>query len=635
MERMKRGVHLDFHTMPGIYDFGETFDPKGFAQTLVEAKVKYLNAVAQCNLGFCYFYTNVGIRYPGLKSDLFGDIVRECTKAGIKVVAYVSAGLNHEQSRLHPEWCNMNENGQIIYGDRTVNFFRNVCYNTGYADHILALLKELLDNYELDGLFLDSTVPRACYCPRCTEKMLEAGVDITNREVVEAFGMESVLKFRERVLALLPAGKRLKMNGLGQRYSTHGEIECLPTGVWGYEFYAPTCAETRNIHKDVIYMTGRFQRSWGDFGGMRTTASLENDLFDALLSNAQISVGDHMHPRGGLEPSVYAQVKNLFTKMERYESWTDAAKYLPEVGIVYHPNYPDSSFYGLGRMMGELKYNFDILSPEMDISRFQAVILPDSMTVSPQLAEKLSAYLAGGGKLITTGISGLNLEKTGWALEELNFMRFHGLDAKSTAYYQSVDDGKGLPVRSMYEAGILMSAENAEDVTAVYVEPYFDRHWDGKHGYFYTPPAKATEYAACACHGNIQMISFPVFTAYNHYAAGFHKQLIQEALEKAIPFPLVDAKALPSTARVSLTGTESYHLLHVKVTYPEARGGACAIEEHNVLPGGRTIRVKGSYKRVVLLPQEQGIPFRTEAGYTVFELPAIVGYQMFGLIKTE
>ena len=75
MEMMKRAIHLDFHTMPGIYDFEETFDPVAFAQTLKDAKVEYINAVAQCNLGFCYFPTNVGVRYPYLKTDLFGSII--------------------------------------------------------------------------------------------------------------------------------------------------------------------------------------------------------------------------------------------------------------------------------------------------------------------------------------------------------------------------------------------------------------------------------------------------------------------------------------------------------------------------------------------------------------------------------
>lgn len=633
MEMMKRAVHLDFHTMPGIYDFGETFDAQAFAQTLKDARVKYLNAVAQCNLGFCYFPTNVGVRYPGMKTDLFGDIVRACNKVGIKVVAYVSTGLNHEQSRLHPEWCNMNADGQIIYGDRTANFFRNVCYNTGYTDHILALYKELFDNYELDGLFLDSTVARSCYCARCTEKMLAEGVDITDPEAVKQFGFKSVLRFRDKVLDILPEGMRLKMNGLEHEYCTHGEIECLPTGGWGYEYFAAASAKVRNIHKDVIYMTGRFQRSWGDFGGLRTAASLENDFYDALVNNAQISIGDHMHPRGGLEPAVYAQVKNLFTAMERYEPWTDGARYLPEVGVICNGSYSSPTYFGIARMLGELKYNFDLVTEDMDITRFKAVILPDQVTVSKVLAGKLSDYLAAGGKIISTGMSGLTEDMTGWAMKEWDFVKFQGLDHKKTAYYQTVSKEEGLPICSMYEAGILMSAEDEHDVTAWYVEPYFDRHWDGKHGYYYTPPEKTTEYAACAGHGAIQLISFQVFAAYNHYAAAFHKKLVKDALEQAIPERLVDADALPSTARVSLTGAQKYTLLHVKVTYPEVRGDSCAIEEHNVLPAGKTVRVKGAYKNVMLLPEKKAIPFQTENGYAIFDLPEITGYQMFCLEK--
>ena len=635
MEMMKRAIHLDFHTMPGIYDFEETFDAKAFAQTLKDAKVEYLNAVAQCNLGHCYYPTNVGVRYPGLKTDLFGDMVRECNKVGIKVIGYVSTGLNHEQSRRHPEWCNMNADGQIIYGDRTANFFRTVCYNTGYADHILAIFKELLENYDLDGLFLDNTSVRACYCPTCTEKMLKAGIDINDPEAVKNFAFESLLKFREKILAILPEGKRLKMNGLGHQFCTHGEIECLPTGSWGYEFFGSACAMVRNMQKDVIYMTGRFQRSWGDFGGLRTEVSVENDMFDALLNNAQISVGDHMHPRGGLDPAVYKMVKNLFTKMERYEPWTDNARYLPEIGVLLHwQNYMAPSYYGIGRMLGELKYNYDFVGEDADFSRFRVMILPDIVTVTKPLAEKLSAYLAQGGKLLVSGGSALNPEKTGFALKELDFVDFVGVDNTKTAYYQPLGDSSdGLPVRSMYESGILMTAKNPDDVSAKYVKPYFDRHWDGEHGYYYTPPTKEAPYDAVVGHGAIQLISFDVFASYNQYASVFHKKLVKDCLEKLLPDNNIKAEELPSYARATLTGTDAYNLLHVKVTYPEARGGASAIEEHNILPAGRKIKVKGNYKKVMLLPEQTELAFQTDNGYVEFTLPEITGYQMFCLEK--
>jgi hypothetical protein len=51
---------------------------------------------------------------------------------------------------------------------------------------------------------------------------------------------------------------------------------------------------------------------------------------------------------------------------------------------------------------------------------------------------------------------------------------------------------------------------------AQYVKPYFNHHWDGFHGYFYTPPEKPTEYAAAAVNaaGNVCHIAFAIFRSY-------------------------------------------------------------------------------------------------------------------------
>lgn len=39
MRPMKRAIHLDFHTMPGIYNFNENWDAKAFANNYKEAKM--------------------------------------------------------------------------------------------------------------------------------------------------------------------------------------------------------------------------------------------------------------------------------------------------------------------------------------------------------------------------------------------------------------------------------------------------------------------------------------------------------------------------------------------------------------------------------------------------------------------
>ena len=85
----KRAIHLDFHTMPGIYDVGRDFNADDFAQTLAKAEVDYITVFARCNLGFAYYPTKIGTIHPGLKQkDLLGPMVSACHKRGIRVAAF-------------------------------------------------------------------------------------------------------------------------------------------------------------------------------------------------------------------------------------------------------------------------------------------------------------------------------------------------------------------------------------------------------------------------------------------------------------------------------------------------------------------------------------------------------------------
>ena len=53
------------------------------------------------------------------------------------------------------------------------------------------------------------------------------------------------------------------------------------------------------------------------------------------------------------------------------------------------------------------------------------------------------------------------------------------------------------------------------------------------------------------------------------------------------------------------------------------------VEEHNVLPAGRIVAVKGEYSSVKRLPDEELMDFEIKDGYTHITLPQIVGYDMF------
>lgn len=644
---LKRGIHFDFHTMPGIYDFGRDFDAKEFARKLDEAHVTIINMAAQCNVGFSYYPTKIGTPYPGMKGDMFGDILKECHARGIKVVAYINVGLNSELARKNAQWCRIGEDGSIIRGDRTDPFCRSMCYNTGYGDYAVRIIEEICENYDVDGLFADCMFIMPCYCNKCTEDMLGQGIDIQNRDEVTRFSKKVMLEFCRRVRQAVPADKLLYFNGMHpdevQEYEHHIEVECLPSSGWGYDTFYARASYDRNLQKDVLYMTGRFQSDWGDFGGFKPKASIENDIYDALCAGVQYSVGDHLHPAENLENDIYEIVKEIYGRTMQYEKYTDESVYQSDIGVlqnihnVYNidleRNGTSVAAYrsGVSRMLAELKQSYDIINENMDFDRFKVILLPDVIQITDKLCDKLKAYLKKGGKLLFSGSSGLNQEKTDFAFEELKeFLDYEGLDESNASYYVTRKKICEAQMKySMYDESILMRAKDDSDVAADYIKPYFNKHWDGLLPYFYLPAEKKTGQAAAARKGNIAYICFNIFSAYYKKASVFHKQLVKSLLDELLPEPLIRTVDMPSTSRVTLTGTDDYKLLHVKVTFPEPRGKMDVIEEHVTLPAGRQVLVRGEYKRVCRLPEETSVPCEYADGYTKVTLPEITGYDMF------
>lgn len=654
MRPLKRAIHLDFHTMPGIYDFNRGWDPAEFARTLKEAHVGYINAFARCNLGFAYYPTKIGIPYPGMKGDMFGDLLRECHKLDIGVSAYFNAGLDHEHSSRNMGWLRLDREGRVLRGDRTANFFRTLCYNNPeYRAYHFGMLKEI-SRYDIDGLFLDCMNMEPCYCYHCLTKMKSLGIDPDDAAANVRFQEQSMVEFAEESVNIVDPDRKKYIFLNPMHYArvshldTHIEIECLPS-VWGYDYFWPYASYARNIKKDVLYMTGRFQFSWGDFGGFKNRESLEHDYYDALCAGVGVSVGDHMHPAGNLNKEVYKVIGELNEMAASLEHYTEGTRFLADTGVVVNrdlvldpaldnggPLLPDS-YSGLARMFGELKQSYDIINEDMDFEKYRVLVLPDKLRMNETLRSKLASFLQKGGKVLSSGTAGVDEAQKGFALPQWDF-EFEGLDSSNSSYYHIInnDDPKVSDMDyCMYSgSGTLIKADRA---LALYVKAYFDRQWDGFHGYFYTPPEKETGHAAATLNreGNVCHISFEIFNAYFNGAAYAAKALVQKCLSLLLPDPLIRTEGVPSTARVTATGRGEYTLLHVKVTYPETRGRINVIEEHNVLKAGAVVYLKGEYESARALPEKTPVAMAMENGYAKITLPEITGYKMFQLIRKD
>lgn len=429
MRKMKRAFHFDFHTYPGVEDFGKKFDAAALAQTLQDSHITYINFFARCNRGFSYYPTKIGIPYPSENGEgLFPEMLKECHKRNIGVTAYFNATLSAAIALEHPEWRSKGTNENPAQDS-------SLCFNTPYGDHLLAEIKEVLEMYpEVDGIFADClTLSPVCYCDACCKKMKEEGIDINDTTAVLKYSNRLRVEMAHKIRSVVPEGKYCLVNNFHLIWpdgeptpNTHIELETLP--VWGYELYSVDVALNRNLYDTTLFMTGRFHDMWGDFGGITTADALEYDAFSALAHGSEISIGDHMHPYGEFEKGLFDMVKPLYEKVKATEPWTDDAKYVPEIGILYPSR---AHFYaeerewtvntGVVRMLGELKYQHDFITPNDDLSRFKLLILADDVPLDEKAAQKVKEYIQNGGKVLSTGNSALTPDGKSFALPEWDF----------------------------------------------------------------------------------------------------------------------------------------------------------------------------------------------------------------------
>ena len=634
LRKMRRAVHFDFHTMPGIDNICENFDAAAFAQQMADANVDYINFFARCNIGFSYYPTKVGVQYPGLKINMLGDVVKECHKRGIGVTGYINAGLHHEMSIVHPEWLQMTRDGKIYnYSDGGPSFFRNVCYNTPYRDLLLAEVKEVLE-LGVDGLFLDCMELRPCYCTRCMRDMIKLGINTDDESAVKQFSFEIRKKMCEDVRAIVPEDKRLFFNGVRQTHgmglASHHEIESL----WSYDFFNAHVAYARSMRDTYVYMNGRFQGAWGDFGGYKGRASVENDFYDAIMNCAIPMLGDHLHPARLAEPDIYRDLGESYAKIKSYEKWTDNTRFVSEIGIVTDDAYiKNEKYHGAARLLSELKYSYDILDTDGDFSRYKVIILPDAIKMSAELKENLEKYLKSGGKVISSSTAAFDEDESGFALPEWDF-EYLGKDTTDTSFFHLNQKIEGLADMdySYYKSGISMRAKLGNTSVADIVCGYFPNHGHHNlHNYRYVPPKEKNGNSAVLINKeeNVCHIAFPIFSDFHSFQPRVYKEIIRIILEKFMPENLIRTKDMPSSSRITVTKGEEYSLLHVKVTHPEIRGDRGVVEEHAELLGGKTVAVKGEYKSVSKLPSEEPVVSKIENGYTYVTLPQIVGYDMF------
>lgn len=643
----KYPMFFDNHTMKACPDVGHFLDTEAFAEHLKRAGIDLVGFHAKCNQGFCYYDTKIGIRHPSLPDgfDMFGEIVKSCAKRNIRVNAYFNCGLSNEDAVHHPEWCRIGMDGNFFHPEVlgwTSPYIREMCLNGPYADYLLSLVKEVMDKYDVNGFLFDGFNAFPCICPYCVEKMQAEGIDVRDEAQVAAFEQRSDVNFARRAAALLASSGRDYMSyylGLSPEdnaaIGTYLECECIPTNpVWGYELL-PLCARhLRTLTKaPVLNMTGRFC-DWGDFGSLRPRASLEYDLFYGLANGMRPDISDHFPPSGRLVEAVWDRITEVYQHLQQFESCYDGAVNETEVAILINGTLEKSpALCACERMLTELHVQFDIINRRTDFASYRVLVLPDNVTVDEQLAGLLQAYLKQGGKILSTGRSGLTPDGSQFALEkDWGISRLDDYNEAPAYFQMAADYAKNVADMPLIVRanGLRVKPADGTRILGQIVAPYYNKHWDGKYSFYYAPPANiVTDIPFATCNGKVAVCTFGLCESYYAQAAGDLRYVLMNLLDALLPERLLRTSA-PAFAKAFVTRKANARMIHLLAYLPELRGKSIVVEDELTLNNtSLALRLDGfAPKRAFLMPDRQPLAFTVQDGYAKVTVPTMSGYAL-------
>ena len=658
-----RQIHLDFHTSEHIPDVGAEFDADTFGNMLAEARVNWITLFAKCHHGLSYYPTRAGTVHPSLKFDLLGEQIEACRKRNIVTPAYISVRVDEHNAKTHPEWIgHLKDNKYWKWGENLAPGWSHHCLNNpAYVDELEAQAVEVLKWYDVEGLFFDMCYcpDPGCYCPRCYDSMKRHGLDFASDE---DHRQHEFLVTREYTQRLAKTIRKIKKNatiffngrmrpGIGQELDvfTHIEIEALPTGGWGYAFFPIHARYGRVLPRPLQGMTARFHKSWADFGGVKTSDQLMFEAGTILAAGAVMNVGDQCHPRGVLDKGAYEVIGTAFKHVETCEPWCVGATAAAEIGVLMLPADPakdgkavgadhmaslPESVDGAGRMLLELKHQFNLIYPDTDLTDYKVVILPDRGVLDARLEKALKSFVAKGGAVVASYQASL----------QAGLFRCPGLpvayvgENPSKPCYLDLGKelGQGWPASkfAFYEASTFVKPAAGAVALGRLVSSYFNRTYDHFCSHNQTPCDKVTGYPVAVVKGRVAYISAEVFKAYREHAYSLYKSIVARVLEQVYPEPLVQAHA-PSAMEISVNRqTKPKRLIAHLVNFQPQRRHINVewIEELYPVQDIRlAVRTGKRPTAVSLVPSGQSLPYTMVNGYCHLVVPEVKSHTLVAL----
>ena len=650
---MIRKIHLDFHTPSDVTNVGAAFDPEAFAALLADAHVNYLATPGKCQYGNTYFAATVGHPHPGLvRPELFPETVKACVARGIKVQAYFTLGLDDVVAEQHPDWRQRYQDGRHAQWGT-----KHICFASPYVDDVV--IPEALEMIErcpgICGFWFDICLycDGAFYSPafdQAAKERLSTTADgprerwLLGRQLIRECCQRLDVAIKQRLPAAENYFNSLVIPGEPENIPLQpyqevenpvlfGSCEGLSTGV----------RYLRAHGTPVIGLVSRFQGPWMDPGTLRTPDQLRFDVGRAVSLGAHVSMGDHRHPNGTLDPEVYRRIGEVYADVAACERWLADAKPCREAILLTEiergtphilPNLPALTTHA-ARLLEELGLQFDLASVEEDLPATLLVIWPGEKPGSPRLLKQLRAHVAAGGALLAMGAALDGLEDLCGAAGApaaagggTGEVAPHGQPvagpAQPVRFFRGRDElGVGPFAHVVTSGGRTIQAQSGTQTLADYLSVASQ-----------VPPFAAGEAVGPAImqHGQVIYSAVPLFAENMATGTPFPRDVVRALCDALLARRLVEHSAGTSVAAHLYRVAHGYtfHLLHWALERWAKQPNPVA-DFPTLGPIAVELAIPESVAAVTLEPQGASLRFTWRAGVCRFTVPSLHVWQVVGL----
>lgn len=635
--------HPDYH-LPDALEVGADFDVKKYVNTLKDAQVDVVYFFAKCHYGNSYYFTKVGHPHPGLKSDMLGQIVKVCHKAGIRVIAYMSGGVDTYAAKQHTDWRPAGKEGPPQPLAKDANTLAYVCLLGPYTDKwLIPQMAEVAATFDIDGIMTDTMSSFLCYCEHCKRQyMAETGKTLPTEE--QGIEWQEFCKWRykkkeefiDKVCKGVHAVKPALPVAFNWMYSIWDPtppnkgigyvVGDIPQGNEQIPWLSLTARYFASLGMPFEVMTGRFLHGLGDWS-IKPVAMLKQAMVTVAANGGRCTLIDRQLPDGSLDKIYYQRLKEVFNFVHERKSVFEQAQPVKQIAILHSL----ASIFGMhqerygekGRcdkpMEGACAAITDIgkhctltneFNLEKDIDAYETVVMPEQYVLPGSTLDRIRDYVKGGGIVIASHRTGFDGDQ--WLLADMFGVKYEGDYPYNFCYLfdQSENGGEFSNVPVMIHGACARLRPDGSTTLFNLHEPITS----GRFGWGEAPhkdvPASPGVTVNQFGKGKAVYIAGPMFGSLRDYYNPAALHLLRKILALIVPEPFLDVQCEPG---VEVTLTSQPGKMNVNLIN---RNGERRISNWSVTPAIRPanaihirLRIGKKPVRVTRVPENKPVRF--------------------------